>query len=575
MTGIPLADTMTPASRVVQTPTTGRVIFQVVLTSLGAFLWAIALLLVRADGLPPDSAGVVNALPPVFWAALAILTLAAASTWQSSRRLDRLAAIQLALLVGGLWLIPLLAGNTLTGTRYTFGYHTLSDYIIRFGRLDPVSQWYHNWPGFNLVDSFLFQLIGAERADALLIWAVVPMQAALAFGLVALFRSILPGNYWAMATWFYFLFNWTGQTYYSPQGFANILLVALMCSWVWYLKGQPEQRRHAPALLSVMLVAGLTLSHMLTAIVAAAMLTVSETVGSRRFPRVGVLAALLTTAWLLYLASRYFNSQVPLFVERALRFADLWFWNIGRAQSLGNPAHIAVVNVRIWYSILAGLLGLWGVIVARRHTIASDMTMMAMGAGGILLLPVQIYQNELFSRLFLYACPLIAYFCAKLGRELVPRVIVTAVLLAALPFGVISLHGNQLVDDVSIGQRAYWRFLEEKTNSGHLELGGIPMAWTFGQADKYVSGFDLVAGYGREWEERLSKRGWVEPGMPNYLGFSDYEDAGFLLWSDFPGAKAELVKLADTRSFYQRIYSGGEVVAFYDDLRDLGVADLR
>jgi hypothetical protein len=181
--------------------------------------------------------------------------------------------------------------------------------------------------------------------------------------------------------------------------------------------------------------------------------------------------------------------------------------------------------------------------------------------------PIQIYQNELFSRLFLYLSPVLAYFTAKLARDRFAHVLLTLLLLAALPFGVISLHGNQLTDRVSLGQRAYWNFLEQNTESGHIGMGGTPMMWTFGHTGSHADGFDWIAGYGSRWPNRLAARAWVEWGKANYLAFSSYEAAGFEMWTDLPDGVARLTDLANQIPSYQLVYSSGEVVCYYDEGR--------
>jgi hypothetical protein len=507
--------------------------------------------------------GVFRGLPASYWAALAALTIVSSIAWQLDRRYRVIAGIQVCLFVVGFWLTPLFSGNTLTNTRYSFGYHTLTQYVLAYGRLDPRSQWYHNWPAFNILDAAVLEVIGRGYAEPLLVWAAVPMQALTVLVLWALFNKRLPGNHWAMATWFYVLFNWTGQTYFSPQGLANILLLTLaflVSSEGLGMGGfQPNF-----VLVTTLVIAGLTITHPLTSFVVALLLGSVE-IGRRRSPVIGAIAAVFYSAWLIYLATAYFNSQIPLLAKRLLRFDELWFWNVARAQRLGSADHISVVSIRIWYTVAAGLIALWGLVISRKYRDSADRTFLAMGVGVAAVLPLQVYQNELFSRLFLYVSPVLAYFSAKPLRGRVTQVVLVAVLVVALPFGVISLHGNQMVDRVSVGQRAFWRFLERKTDRGNLGLGGIPMTWTFGRPGRYVSGFDWIAEYGTKWRERLGERGWVEWGIPNYLGFTGYEDAGFRLWADFPDAVRDLAGQADRITEYHRIYVGGEVITFYDD----------
>ncbi len=108
----------------------------VALLLLGLSYWQLA-----GTGLAVDSLGVVRGLPAAYWVGLAVLTVVAALTWRHEQDLRALASIQLCLFVIAFWFTPLLFGNTLTGTRYSFGYHTLTQYIQARGHLDPQSQW--------------------------------------------------------------------------------------------------------------------------------------------------------------------------------------------------------------------------------------------------------------------------------------------------------------------------------------------------------------------------------------------------------------------------------------------------
>jgi hypothetical protein len=534
------------------------------LTAAAFVLWALSLLQLSRTGLTLDSMGIIHGLPPTFWAAMGLLTIASALVWVLPREHRALAALQVCLLIFMFWLTPLLLGFTLSGTRYSFGYHTLTQYILRYGRLDPGSQWYHNWPAFNLLDAVIVELSGLKDTDTMLVWAAAPMQFLTLLLLYGFFKYALgPGNVWAAAVWFYVLFNWTAQTYYSPQGLANIILLTLL-----FLLAMGLVERGAGLRLKVLgmlVTVGLTIAHLLTSVAAAFAMGAVELTKRRRYlPTSLIFSAILIAAWLMYRATAYLDSQVPLFVERALRFDQMWFWNVARAQRMGSAGHLAVVAIRIWYTVAAGAIGLGGLALSRRFRHPADGRVLAMTVGVVFILPFQVYQNELFSRLLLYIMPVLAYFAVRLLRTRTTALLLVSLLLVALPFGVIALHGNQMIDNVSPGQRAYWRFLEHKTTRGSLGLGGIPMTWTFGHPDRYVSGFDWIAFYGSRWQERLQTRGWVEWGMPNYLGFTAYENAGFLLWADYPGATSELIAQANQIIEYNLIYNNGEAVGYYD-----------
>ena len=504
--------------------------------------------------------GYVHTLPLSFWAAMVLLTIASAFLWTSSRDHQGLLALQTCLFISIFWLTPLLLGSTLTGTRYTFSLHTVTQYILRYGHLDPASQWYHNWPAFSLLEAAVLELAGIKNADTLLIWAVVPMQFLSVLMLYAFLRRALGlGNHCWAAVWFYMLFNWTGQTYFSPQGLGNILLLTLL----FLLAMGVTERSGGPSLrlVGVVAIVGLTITHALTSL-AGLFVVAALGLRKRQLPVLAMLFAVLIAAWLVYEATVWFDSQVLPFAERAMRFERLWFWNMARPFQ-GSEGHATVASIRIWFSLAAGVIALSGLALSLRIRAPGDRAVLAMAAGIIFMAPFQFYESELFIRLFLFIIPMLAYFAVSLLRARVTALVLVLLLLVALPFGVIALHGNAPIDYVSPSQRAYWRFLEDKTDRGNLGFGGMPIVWTFGYADRYVSGYDWIAAFKSEWLDRMVGRAWVQADMPNYLGFTGYEEGGFRMWTDFPEGKSELLAQVNEMSDHILIYDNGEVTSFY------------
>ena len=104
------------------------------------------------------------------------------------------------------------------------------DYILRHGAVDPminVSAIYHNWPGFFAGSALLTAFAGRENLLTIASWA------PFAFNLMNLvvLRFVLRGLtqdkrlVW-LSLWFFFLINWVGQDYFSPQAMAYVLYLA-------------------------------------------------------------------------------------------------------------------------------------------------------------------------------------------------------------------------------------------------------------------------------------------------------------------------------------------------------------
>ena len=535
------------------------------LTAVASLLWTVSLFRLSHTGLKLDDMGYVHTLPLTFWTGIALLTVGSALLWQAPREHKGMLALQLCMLITMFWLTPLFLGNTVSGTRYSFGLDNCTKYIMRYGHLDTASEWYHNWPAFNLIEAALLYISGIVNLDSFIIWAQAPIQFVVVLFLYLFFKQILgQGNQWAAAAWFFILFNWTAQTYYSPQALGIILLLTL---FFLLSKGLTEDGAKAQLLpLGILVIVGLVVTHLLTALTGLFVVAIFEMmafVKKRRLPTLTPLFITLILTWETYYGGLFLKKALPGFLKQVMNFELMWSRNVTRVIA-GSAGHLAVVNLRIWLTLAAGAIGLGGLALSRKIKAPGDGLALAMGTGILVILPFQFYGNEFLSRLFIYSLPIIAYFAAKLIRTKVTALFLTLSLIAALPFGIVGLHGNAMTDDVTLKQLAYWHLLEARTERGNLGLGGMTIAWSFGYADyRYVKGFDEVFGYGSKWPERLAIRGWVEPNMPNYLGFSGYEEAAFRMWTDFPEGVSKLTAQANGLSDLTLFYENGEVKGYY------------
>jgi hypothetical protein len=91
------------------------------------------------------------------------------------------------------------------------------------------------------------------------------------------------------------------------------------------------------------------------------------------------------------------------------------------------------------------------------------------------------------------------------------------------------------------------------------------MVWTFGEPGSYVAWSNEIVPYGTKWRERIAPSGWVLPGMPNYIGFTNYEEAVFQLWVGWQGAVSELTARANKITDYVMFYNNGEVTSYHHD----------
>ncbi len=523
------------------------------LTTVALALWASSILGARVEAI--NDLGLIAAMPVQFFLALGLLTAASAILWFSPQQHGRLLCFQLCLFITFLWATPLVIGSTLVGTRYIYALHTLTEYILRYGHLDPISQWYHNWPGTNILESVLLLVSGIRNADFLLTISSLLMQFLLLAPLYLLFRRTTKGNHAWAAAWLFYLGNWTGQTYFSPQGMGFFLFLLLLA-----LVFKPVAGAVASRFQQILIFASLTMTHLLTAI-AGVFVAAANSVRQRHFAAgsLPVLFGVIVAIWTIYQTTAYFEGNVPVIAEHAFRFDLIWGQNVSVAVR-GSDGHEAVVLIRILLTALFAVIGLAGLALSWKWKSTSDGTFLAIGAGILLMVPFSLYQSEFFMRVYLFGLPVLAYFGVRLLRNRASAILLILAVLIAIPLSIISLHGNQAMDRISPGQRAYWHFLEDKTQSGHLAGGGIVMEWTFGYAGRYTKDWTLLDE--ADWHQYLPTGEWLRHDKPNYVAPTDYEQLVYELVRGDPSYVREMREWLARSPDYHLIYQDPETRAY-------------
>lgn len=109
------------------------------------------------------------------------------------------------------------------------------EYIMRTGTVDPNLDAYFNWPGFFILSALVTRISGYPSILSYAAWAPVFLNL-LYLGPLFTLLSTLTSNkrlVW-LALWFFYLTNWIGQDYYSPQGlafFLYLVMIGLLLRW--------------------------------------------------------------------------------------------------------------------------------------------------------------------------------------------------------------------------------------------------------------------------------------------------------------------------------------------------------
>lgn len=413
---------------------------------VAAALWIVA---VRSTDLPAMAGlGLLDALPPTFYAATVLLVggfAHAASRRRPDRRVLALHVVALATLLHGttslLYDVP----------RYpwTYKHIGITELLASRGSIDRSIDIYNNWPGFFALGAWVSSATGVS-VEALADWA--PLFFALA-GLAALLfalRAITddPVLTWTTA-WLFVLTNWIGQNYYAPQSIAFVVALVVIGFVLRYpddtaaprwqparlirlgrranlllaggttTKGgvPPTLTRPGALLMAGGCYAGLVVTHQLSPVILLIQLGVLALICRR--PPVWFLGILvgIEALW-VGLASPFIDSRFQLFDFSASPSPQT---GLPTGDGLPGVALVDLSEPVMVIGILA--LAVAGALLARRRSELQPVVP-ALALTPVLVLAIQQYGGEGPLRVYLFALPWLCLLAAQLlvilGRSMSP-----------------------------------------------------------------------------------------------------------------------------------------------------------
>lgn len=415
------------------------------LVALG--LWASALphLDLRAIG----QLGLVSVLPIRFWVALALV--AVSFCWQVARPRPN----QLLLAGHVLAFIAIMHATpaiTYGSLRYSYAWKHVGivDFILRHHGVNTRVEYlgaYDGWPGFFSLNAVLVQLSGVRTALYYASWGPPFFEALYLPALLGLFRTFTRDHrlIW-FAIWIFYLGNWVGQDYFSPQATAYFLYLVVIVATLRWFSGRPRQpdggswsrlRRPAALLaplgrfervawaqpmagpartvgycLIVLIMLAIASTHQLTPLMligALVMLVVSGVGRSRSLP---VVMTLITVAWAATMG-RYFLETNASWILPSI--GSLFGNASATLISLSTASQGQVIVAYADRALTAGVIVL-AALGAIRSLRAGylDLPVLALALAPLALLPANSYGGEMLFRVFLFALPFTAFWAATL-----------------------------------------------------------------------------------------------------------------------------------------------------------------
>ena len=422
----------------------------VLLPLFAFFLWAISLQHVPVQSL--NGLGLISGLSPSIIAALIILTISFGLALQQPQMKVFILALHL------IFVIIILYGtqNIIEeAPRFAVVYRHAgyTEYIMRTGTVDPNLDTYFSWPGFFVLSALVTQVAGYQSILSYAGWAPVFYNLIYFGPMYMIFTSSTTNKrlVW-LGLWFFYLNNWVGQDYFSPQGlnvFLYLVIIAILLKWFkippkeqpqvqgqrrqsrvrfpplasrffdwlgtpdpFFIALQPWQRR--ALLASLLLVYGLVVfSHPLTPFFVLPSVAALVVLRRCRPFWLPILMAIMAGAWIFFMAQAFLVGHLNLVIGTFGDFSSNVSSNVTSRATQGNPQHLFIALLRIIMSaFIWGLAFLGGIRRLRKGYKGTTYVLLAVAPFALIV--AQNYGGEMFLRIFLFALPLMAFFAASL-----------------------------------------------------------------------------------------------------------------------------------------------------------------
>jgi hypothetical protein len=493
-----------------------------ILIAAGVALWWVSLSAIHLDRM--TDIGMASVLPPATWASFVLVTAGCALAWRCENTVLLVMGILATILV--LYGLGVLAEPTMRFAT-TWQHVGIADYIAQHGTVDPHIDAYFNWPGFFILSGFLSTVAGLHDIEPIARAAPLFYNAMYLLPLVAIGNALFSDRrvVW-LGVWMFFVSNWIGQDYFSPQGLGFFFYLVVIAVLLRRFKGFPRARFSAGGRLRrrsgkrsrltrnatipadvastggqrVLLLAAILLivvaivgSHQLTPfalIGATAALTV---IGWCRARTLWVAMLLITLLWAAYLATTYLSGHLAELTGQVGAVNTTVNASVG-GRLHGSAGHEFIVKLRLVTILVLWFVAMLG-FLRRARSGALVAGTLVLAVSPFPLLGLQSYGGEVLLRIALFSMPFMSLSAASLFVSARPGSRVTRPAWVALAlFGVLLVtlfpfnrYGNERMDSYSKQELAAVNALYRIAPSGSaLFAASWALPWRYREyADYY------------------------------------------------------------------------------------------
>jgi O-antigen/teichoic acid export membrane protein len=511
---------------VIREPRKGDIILDLVLyiIPLGAFLlWYHSLQGINVRQM--NDLGLISVFPPALIGALAAITVGFCFVIRNPRR--RYPAL---ILYFGFLIFMLYGVNTLIEEMPRFAvvyrHEGYTEYIMRTGTVDPTLDAYFSWPGFFSLNAFITKIAGYPDILNYAMWSPVFYNVFYFGPLYMLFTSFTKNKRIVyLAIWFFYLANWIGQDYFSPQGlnfFLYLVIIAILVKWfkvsaaegpkplgprlskipllarthAWLTAPdplttpiQPRQRR-ALIVCIIVIFAFVVFGHQLTPFFI--ILSVGALVVFRRTQLwwLPLLMIVMAAAWISLMTQAYLAGHMGQAFGGFHLFSS--FSQNVTSRVAGSPQHTFIARIRIYMSVLVWGCALLSAFLRWRRGYR-DATIILLALTPFPFFIIQPYGGEMLLRSYLFSLPSMVFLMAALfynipllkkdSWRLVASVCICLILLGGFFY---TRYGNENMDYMTTDEVNGVNYLYSIAPRNALLLGGWDGApWQYKDYEKY------------------------------------------------------------------------------------------
>jgi O-antigen/teichoic acid export membrane protein len=491
---------------------------------LGAFLlWYHSLQGINVRQM--NDLGLISVFPPALIGALAAITVGFCFVIRHPKRRYPALILYFGLLIFMLYGVNMLI-EEMPRFAVVYRHEGYTEFIMRTGAVDPTLDAYFSWPGFFSLNAFITKIAGYPDILNYAVWSPVFYNAFYFGPLYMLFTSFTKNKRIVyLSIWFFYLANWIGQDYFSPQGlnfFLYLVMIAILVKWfkvsatdepkplgprlrkIPLLAGihswltapdplttpiQPQQRR-ALIVCIIVIFAFVVFSHQLTPFFT--ILSVSALVIFRRTRLwwLPLLMIVMATAWILLMTQTYLAGHMGQAFGGFHLFSS--FSQNVTSRVAGNPQHTFIARLRIYMSVLVWGCALLSAFIRWRRGYR-DATVVLLALTPFPFFIIQPYGGEMLLRSYLFSLPSMVFLMAALFYSIPPlkkdswRLVASVWLCLILLGGFFyTRYGNENMDYMTKDEVNGVNYLYSIAPRNALLLGGWDGApWQQKDYEKY------------------------------------------------------------------------------------------